>query len=100
MSFFQTDNEVVNQQAGGVGELVLDVRGRSVNVFTRQVLVDLDRSLDRVAGEHTITSLVIRSNKPTGFLAGADLHEFTRIATPQAASDLSAQGQRVFDKVA
>jgi 3-hydroxyacyl-CoA dehydrogenase/enoyl-CoA hydratase/3-hydroxybutyryl-CoA epimerase len=100
MSFFQTDNLVVNRQPDGIAELVLDVKDRPLNVFNRQVMADLDAALDRVAAEPAIQCLVIKSGKATGFLAGADLHEFTSVANAQDASELSARGQRLFNKVA
>src|SRR5262249_36065108 len=47
-----------------------------------------------------IKLLVIRSDKTSGFIAGADLHEFTTVQGPDDARNLSAEGQRLFDKLA
>src|SRR5690348_15823220 len=82
MRFFQTDNLSVTQAADGVASLLLDVLDHSMNVFNRQVLADLDAAIDRIAGEPAVKLLVIRSGKPTGFIAGADLHEFTTVTKP------------------
>jgi 3-hydroxyacyl-CoA dehydrogenase/enoyl-CoA hydratase/3-hydroxybutyryl-CoA epimerase len=100
MACFQTDNLHITQNPDGVATLVLDVAERSMNVFTRQVLFDLDAALDRIAGERGLRLLVIRSGKPTGFIAGADLQEFTRVTGPSDAEELSLAGQRLFDKLA
>jgi 3-hydroxyacyl-CoA dehydrogenase/enoyl-CoA hydratase/3-hydroxybutyryl-CoA epimerase len=43
--------------------------------------------------------LIIEGAKPSGFLAGADLHEFTRIANTEEARSLSARGQELFNKL-
>jgi 3-hydroxyacyl-CoA dehydrogenase/enoyl-CoA hydratase/3-hydroxybutyryl-CoA epimerase len=98
--FFATDNLRIEQDGNGTAVLWLDVPDRPVNVFNRAVLADLGRALDAVAAEVSIHLLVVRSARPAGFLAGADLHEFTRVRTPEDATALSAAGQRLFDKVA
>jgi 3-hydroxyacyl-CoA dehydrogenase/enoyl-CoA hydratase/3-hydroxybutyryl-CoA epimerase len=100
MTFFRTDNLRIDPPSDHVAVLWLDVPDRSLNVFSRQVMADLDRALDAVAAEPAIYILVVRSAKPAGFLAGADLHEFTAVRTPEDAMALSAVGQRLFDKVA
>jgi 3-hydroxyacyl-CoA dehydrogenase/enoyl-CoA hydratase/3-hydroxybutyryl-CoA epimerase len=100
MSFFQAETLRVDQQPDGVADLWIDVPGLSVNVFNKQVLTDLDAALDSVANESAIQALVIRSSKPSGFLAGADLKSFTQIRSPADAVALSALGQTLFDKVA
>jgi 3-hydroxyacyl-CoA dehydrogenase/enoyl-CoA hydratase/3-hydroxybutyryl-CoA epimerase len=99
-SFFSADNLRIEQAADGVAFLWLDVPNRTLNVLGRPVLADLDRALGAVAAEPSIRVLVVRSAKPAGFLAGADLHEFTAVRTAKDAVALSAAGQRLFDKVA
>jgi 3-hydroxyacyl-CoA dehydrogenase / enoyl-CoA hydratase / 3-hydroxybutyryl-CoA epimerase len=79
--------------------LVLDVAGKSVNVFNRQVLTDLEAAIEQIAGEPSVRLLGIRSGKPSKPFAGADLEEFGRIHDPADARALSALGQRVFDKL-
>src|SRR5262249_33572414 len=44
--------------------------------------------------------LVVRSGKKTGFLAGADLNEFTAIRDMPSARALSEAGQNLFNKLA
>jgi 3-hydroxyacyl-CoA dehydrogenase/enoyl-CoA hydratase/3-hydroxybutyryl-CoA epimerase len=100
MTFLQTDNLRMERRSDGVAVLWFDVPNRPLNVFSRQVLADLDRALDAVAADTSVRALVVRSAKPAGFLAGADLHEFSSVRTPEDAMALSALGQRLFDKVA
>jgi 3-hydroxyacyl-CoA dehydrogenase/enoyl-CoA hydratase/3-hydroxybutyryl-CoA epimerase len=100
MAFFQTDNLWVNQLADGVAALVLDVADHRVNVFTREVLADLEAALDRVAAEPSFRLLLIRSGKDGTFLAGADLHEFASLQGTGEAIALSERGQKLFDKLA
>jgi 3-hydroxyacyl-CoA dehydrogenase/enoyl-CoA hydratase/3-hydroxybutyryl-CoA epimerase len=100
MALYQTDNLRVEPLADGVAALVLDLAGRSMNVFTRTLFADLDQALDRVAAKSALKLLVIRSGKDSGFMAGADLHEFAGITSAGEAESISVLGQRAFDKLA
>ncbi|MDZ7643637.1 MAG: enoyl-CoA hydratase/isomerase family protein [Woeseiaceae bacterium] len=44
--------------------------------------------------------VVIHSGKPSGFIMGADINEFTRIENPEQAYELIRQGQQVLDRLA
>jgi len=83
----------------GVATLWLDVPGKTYNVFNRQVLADLRAAFDAIAPNSGIKLLLIRSRKKSGFVAGADLHEFQTITTGEQAMALSAAGQQLFDKL-
>jgi 3-hydroxyacyl-CoA dehydrogenase/enoyl-CoA hydratase/3-hydroxybutyryl-CoA epimerase len=98
MAFFQADNLWV-EMLDDTAFLRLDVAGKSLNVLSRKALADIDTALDRITAEPRARRLIITSAKPTGFLAGADVHEFAHISGPQDASALSALGQRLFDKL-
>jgi 3-hydroxyacyl-CoA dehydrogenase/enoyl-CoA hydratase/3-hydroxybutyryl-CoA epimerase len=100
MTLFRTDNIRVDAPADGRAVLWLDVPNRPFNVFSRPVMADLDRALDAVAAAPSVEMLIVRSAKPAGFSAGADLHEFTAVRTTEDAMAQSAAGQRLFDKVA
>jgi 3-hydroxyacyl-CoA dehydrogenase/enoyl-CoA hydratase/3-hydroxybutyryl-CoA epimerase len=100
MSFFQAETLRVDQHPDGIAVLWIDVPGRPVNVFTHQLLADLDIALERVTAEAAISVLAIRSAKASGFLAGADLRAFAQVKTAAEATAMSALGQALFDKVA
>jgi 3-hydroxyacyl-CoA dehydrogenase/enoyl-CoA hydratase/3-hydroxybutyryl-CoA epimerase len=100
MPVFQSETVVVERDPDGGVFLKLDVPGKSVNVFNRRVLADLDAALDAAAAVPNIPVLVIRSGKKSGFLAGADLREFLEVRDAAAATALSEQGQKLFDKLA
>src|SRR5205807_10461993 len=93
MPLFQTDNlsvEIENRAA----YCWFDVKDRTYNVFSRQVLADVSAALERVAADSSVRAVVFLGRKPTGFMAGADLHEFTKVQTPQDAMALCETGQR------
>lgn len=100
MSIFTSTNIRVERDTDGSGVLILDVPGKSVNVFTRQVFVDLEAALERLENEKNLPVLVIRSGKPSGFIAGADLNEFLAIKDTVEAEATSALGQRLFARLA
>lgn len=97
---FQSETIVVERDTDGSAVLKLDVPGRSLNVLTRQVLLDLDNAFDVIGTHRQLPVLVVRSGKKSGFLAGADLAEFRTIADEQTARALSERGQKLFDKLA
>ena len=99
MRIFQSETIVVERDSDGGVVLILDVPGRSVNVFNRQVMTDLDAALDAVAASKA-PLLVVRSGKKSGFVAGADLQEFLGIQDAAGAEAISAAGQKLFDKLA
>ncbi|HZU38518.1 MAG TPA: enoyl-CoA hydratase-related protein, partial [Gemmataceae bacterium] len=100
MPLFQTDNLTLETQGDQGAILSLHVAGRSLNVFTPQVLADLDAALDRLAEMPALRVLGIKSGKSSGFMAGADIQEFQKVQTAADAEALSATGQAVFNKLA
>lgn len=79
--------------------LWLDVAGRGVNVFNKQVLTDLDAALDHLEEHSSLKVLNIRSAKPSGFIAGADVNEFAAVRNASEAIALSERGQRLFSRL-
>jgi 3-hydroxyacyl-CoA dehydrogenase/enoyl-CoA hydratase/3-hydroxybutyryl-CoA epimerase len=100
MAWLQTDNLRLERSDGGVATLWLEVVGRAHNLLGRGVLLELEQACDRIAADGSVRLLVLRSNKTTGFVAGADLHELAAIRSAEEAVELSALGQRVFGKLA
>jgi 3-hydroxyacyl-CoA dehydrogenase/enoyl-CoA hydratase/3-hydroxybutyryl-CoA epimerase len=97
---FRSQTVTVERDTDGSAVLQIDVPDRSVNVFNRQVLTDLDAALDAIAAESDLPVLAVRSGKKSGFIAGADLHEFLHIADAASAEAISMLGQEVFGKLA
>lgn len=83
----------------GVLVLSLDRAGESVNALSQDVLIELGSVLERVALEPP-KGLVIRSAKPTGFIAGADIREFQEFDRRGTVADAIRRGQQVFQRLA
>jgi 3-hydroxyacyl-CoA dehydrogenase / enoyl-CoA hydratase / 3-hydroxybutyryl-CoA epimerase len=80
--------------------LAVDRHNSSVNSLNQAVLEELDAILDEIADEDKINSVIIYSAKKTGFIAGADVSQFTKLQSAEEAFQLIRQGQLVFNKLA
>src|SRR5271170_6523978 len=78
--------------------LTCDTPGTSTNVLSAAVLRDLAAALTQIAAL-TPAGVVVRSAKPSGFIAGADIKEFLNVRTPEDGYELVRAGQRVLDQL-
>ena len=81
-----------------VGWLTLDKVGTSTNTLSRPVLEDLARALDEIKGR-ALRGLVLRSGKKNGFIAGADITEFTQLTSATEGYDLVRAGQTIIARL-
>ncbi len=65
-------NFTVETDAGGIALVTWNMPDRSMNVFTEEVMRELNAIVDRVAGDATVKGAVITSGKET-FSGGADI---------------------------
>jgi len=86
------------QDAAGIVHLTLDRADSSTNSLSREVLGELERLLAKVEGT-TPRALVIRSGKRSGFIAGADINEFTAIGSPAEALPIIRRGQELLARI-
>ncbi|HJW24750.1 MAG TPA: 3-hydroxyacyl-CoA dehydrogenase NAD-binding domain-containing protein [Rhodocyclaceae bacterium] len=89
----------LRRDADGLAWLTLDRADAGTNVLTAQVMAELARVLDELEAQPP-TGLVIRSGKEAGFIAGADVEEFTHLDTPGKARELVARGWNLFNRLA
>ena len=82
----------------GIVWLIADKPGTSANVLSSQVLRELDALLDRIALPPP-RGVVVISAKKSGFIAGADIKEFTGITSAENGYRLIHAGQQVFDRL-
>ena len=84
--------------ADGIAWLVCDTPGTSTNVLSAGVLRDLASQLEEIARLRP-AGVVVRSAKPGGFIAGADIKEFLDIRTPEQGFELVRAGQTVLKRL-
>ncbi|NOX09527.1 MAG: crotonase [Gammaproteobacteria bacterium] len=79
----------------GFSWLSLDKADSSTNTLSAEVLSELEDILLHLH-KHPPQGLVIRSAKENGFIAGADIGEFTAFESQDAALKAIQRGQRIF----
>lgn len=96
---FSGNGLVASLSDRGIALLSLDLPGRPQNVIGRDVLTDLDGALESVEATGA-RLLALFSRKASGFCAGADQNELAAAGSAEEAHAISAQGQRVFARLA
>ena len=62
----------------GIATVVIDVKDRSMNVATREFMLEFDQCIDTVAADEAVVGAIITSGK-SSFFAGADLMELVDV---------------------
>jgi len=88
----------MERDADGIVWLAFDKPGTSTNVLSREVLAELGRLLEPLAASPP-RGLIVRSAKASGFIAGADIREFTTLENAEQGFDLARAGQVVLDRI-
>ena len=77
-------NWKINHDEDGIAWLHLDVPKASANILNEQVIIELDSIVNELMNKIP-TGVVILSDKESGFIAGADINEFTTFESEEAA---------------
>lgn len=80
----------------GLASLTFDLPGKSVNIFNRETLAELEEAVTDLAAREDIRVLVLRSAKPRTFIAGADIDLIAGVSDPMEAEAGVRQGQALF----
>src|SRR5690606_11080988 len=83
----------------GIAVLSLDRKDSPVNAMSQDVLLELGDIVERLAIDPP-KGVVVRSTKPAGFIAGADLKEFQEFDRRGTVNDAIRRGQNVYQKLA
>ncbi|HET7307918.1 MAG TPA: 3-hydroxyacyl-CoA dehydrogenase NAD-binding domain-containing protein [Gammaproteobacteria bacterium] len=96
----RTDDRHWRLEDGGHGLIWLrfDKAGSGTNVLAAEVIAELNDKLARVEAMNP-KAVVIYSAKKNGFIAGADINEFTTLQNPEQAFEHIRQGQKVFARL-
>jgi len=89
----------LERDGDGIAWLTLDKPGTSANVLSGGVLIELDGLLEMLEKDLPRAVIVI-SAKKSGFIAGADIREFTGIADAENGYALIHRGQQVLTRLA
>lgn len=89
----------LRREDSGLAWLALDKADASANVLSSEVMSEFASVLDALDAAPP-QALVIASAKPAGFIAGADIEEFSRLDSALAARALVERGWRLFNRLA
>jgi len=92
-------NWKLERDSDGIAWATLDMPGAAANTLGSRVMAELEAILDQLTVRPP-SGLVIRSGKVAGFVAGADIEEFTRIDSIDGARKLVARGWSLFERLA
>lgn len=87
----QTDND-------GIAWLCLDKVEASTNVLSSDIMVELDEKVRQLETQKP-KAVIVYSAKKNGFIAGADIKEFTGLQSQEEAFEMIRRGQQVLERL-
>jgi 3-hydroxyacyl-CoA dehydrogenase/enoyl-CoA hydratase/3-hydroxybutyryl-CoA epimerase len=94
-------NFTVETDADGIALVTWDMPGKSMNVFTAEVLTELDAIIDQTVADIAVKGVVVTSGK-SSFSGGADLSTIKSMFTfynEEKVRDPANAAQKLFDLV-
>ncbi|MBU3695883.1 3-hydroxyacyl-CoA dehydrogenase NAD-binding domain-containing protein [Dechloromonas sp.] len=88
----------LSTEANGIAIAVLDKAGESANSLSSEVMAEFSQLLDQL-DLYPPKGLIIRSGKDAGFIAGADIGEFSQLDTPEKGMALVQRGWDLFNRL-
>ena len=95
-------NPIFQVDADSIGWITFDDPKRKLNVLSEDVMRDLAEALNQAHAaerEGLIQALVIQSGKIRSFIAGADVHEITKLKDPLEAEQKIKLGQTIYGEL-
>jgi len=82
----------------GVASIIFDDLDSKVNTLSMAVMERLSAYFHKVSTDTKVKCLVIRSNKPGVFIAGADIKEIQKLSHPEDTFELVRKGQLIIQQ--
>ena len=92
------NNWVVKDDEDAITWLHLDVPKRSANILNEEVIIELGEIVNELT-KSSPAGVVILSNKESGFIAGADINEFTTFDSEEAALVNIKRAHKIFNNI-
>ncbi len=96
----QYKNWQVNKDDQHIVWLTLDKENASTNTLDETILSELEHILQYLKTQTDAKGVVFKSGKSSGFIAGADIEQFTKLTSEAEAFALIRRGQEVFNHIA
>src|ERR1700759_1393960 len=78
--------------------LIFDKKDTSVNTLDKEVMEELSTLLDQISQEKQYKGVILTSAKKSGFIAGADISQFTQFKDITHATQILLLGQQILSK--
>src|SRR6202158_3437707 len=88
----------LTRDGDGIAWLLFDREGASANTLSAEVIEELDSVLAALENQRP-AGIVIRSAKPSGFIAGADVNEFRGATDPGPVETAIGRAHAVIDRL-
>jgi 3-hydroxyacyl-CoA dehydrogenase/enoyl-CoA hydratase/3-hydroxybutyryl-CoA epimerase len=88
----------LHRDGDDIARLIFDKPGTSANTLGRAAMAELGQHIE-VLEKQPPRGLIIKSAKSSGFIAGADVREFTALKNEAQALELVRLGQRTFARL-
>ncbi|HJT16331.1 MAG TPA: enoyl-CoA hydratase-related protein, partial [Thermoanaerobaculia bacterium] len=86
------------ERDGDLAILWFDLPGEKVNKFSSSVMMEFAGIVDEMARATDIKRIILASGKPSIFIAGADVSEFSKATSPEQAKEYTRFGQQTFHR--
>ncbi|MBS1142957.1 MAG: crotonase [Proteobacteria bacterium] len=86
------------KEESGIVVAVLDKAGESANSLSAEVMAEFDGILDQL-DKQPPNGLIVRSGKEAGFIAGADIGEFSQLDSAEKGRALVTRGWNLFNRL-
>jgi 3-hydroxyacyl-CoA dehydrogenase / enoyl-CoA hydratase / 3-hydroxybutyryl-CoA epimerase len=75
-----------------------DLPGEKVNKFSSSVMAEFASIVEEMERSSDIKRIILASGKPSIFIAGADVSEFSKVTSPDQAREYTRFGQQTFHR--
>jgi len=78
---------------------IITIDHAPVNALDQKTMAELGEAVDEVIADPAVKAAILTGGGQMAFVAGADINEFTKLTTPEAAKEFIQQGQNTFNKI-
>ncbi|HEY6843468.1 MAG TPA: enoyl-CoA hydratase-related protein, partial [Thermoanaerobaculia bacterium] len=86
------------ERDGDLAIIWFDLPGEKVNKFSSTVMMEFAAIVDEMERASDIKRIILASAKPSIFIAGADVSEFSKATSPEQAKEYTRFGQQTFHR--
>ena len=86
------------ERDGDLAIIWFDLPGEKVNKFSSSVMMEFAAIVEEMERSSDVKRIVLASGKPSIFIAGADVSEFSKATSPDQAKEYTRFGQQTFHR--